>query len=999
MPCADRIRPGLLPFWMLNDASTVEQKLDYQRRCLAGGIKTLVMHPRPGNLIPFASVEWFAMIRRLVNEGARQGMSIWLYDEDPYPSGAAGGLVMAERPDLRARSIGCVRKPDGLAPGQLWFISRSRVLWAGLVPERKPLPAVDLTASVGPLRADWFSTEWDSRYYYNETPLFPCVRGNAIRMFFAMRVPEIPKGFRLIALTEDYVGLEGPWCSLPDLLHRDAFETYARLGLDPYRACVGEHFGAAVPGIFTDEAKPFGSVPFTAELFDDFRARYGYDLRPRLYQLYGEPLGEAYVRVRLDYRRWVSERFLDIFVKPYRRWCDANGLLLVGHFSPEDDPLMETFTLGHTMPIMKAMTVPGVDVIVPAVGDAKSPTLNQGSLRAGSLKSQTGRRYASSESQALGDWVVVSRKTRQIYAWQKVLGIDRFFTHGFYNSAEGVLNLEAPPEYGPNSSLFRGTCAVNAWLERLDPVVDGARETADVAILDSLETFWAWGPGMNEEPLALRRRSIWRCILACLQAQVGVHLLDAPDAATAEVEPGALRVGSRSYRTVLVPAIDILDRAAFARLAEAAAAGVRVVWFGGGPGTLADAACGLSEAAPAPGTVVRAAWPSRAWCVRELPRQVLLGGASAHECYVRRFTSEDGRDRLLAVNVADEPRTFALGAEGGGWQPVPGMADGETAPKGGALAWRVPGGGVGLFELSPVAPEAAPRAAKPESRPLRGAVSFERLGANILRLDACVAVRRGLKPVPLRYPRPYWQVFDDYRVQEPFGGFDGDVPVESTVPDADLRYRFEIRCRGRAPAATLVLEPRAARGVCRAVVNGRAVGPWRAFPLETIEPVRLRLRGLRPGPNRVEIEFKARSGMDGLQCPLFVEGDFDVALEARGPVVAVRAGLPVSPRGWVEMGLPHYMGDGVYRWTERLSEAEAARLTALELDGVVDSAQLSVNGVDRGTCAWPPWRWALSGLRAGDNVFELTVSSTAGNKLSLVYPRQAQGWLGAGRLI
>ena len=89
-PCkADHLRGGLMPLWMLNDASTVAEKIAYLRRCAAGGIRSLTLHPRAGNLIPFASDEWFGMIEALVAEAARLDMKLWLYDEDPYPSGAA----------------------------------------------------------------------------------------------------------------------------------------------------------------------------------------------------------------------------------------------------------------------------------------------------------------------------------------------------------------------------------------------------------------------------------------------------------------------------------------------------------------------------------------------------------------------------------------------------------------------------------------------------------------------------------------------------------------------------------------------------------------------------------------------------------------------------------------------------------------------------------------------------------------------------------------------
>lgn len=999
MPPTERVPGGLFPFWMLCDASTVPEKLEFMRRCRAGGIKALTLHPRAGNLVPFAGTEWFDMIRALVAEAARLEMKLWLYDEDPYPSGAAGGLVMAARPDLKSRFMQWVDAPPALKPGDLWFIDRRRVIWAGLVPLRPGPASRDLTAAVGPVRADWFAVEWDSRNYYSETPLFPCVRGAAVRLFNAMRVPLLPPGYKLAAAVEGFTGLDGPWGSLPDLLQPETFAEYRRLGLDPYVEAVGEHFGTTVPGIFTDEAKPYGSMPFTRDLFDAFRERFGYDLPPRLYQLFGEAADDDALRTRLDYRRWIMERFLGAFVHPYRDWCEQHNLHLVGHFSPEDDSIHETPCLSACMPIMKAMGFPGCDVIVPTVGDEASPTLNQGSLRVGSLRSQTGRRYCASESQALADWVVTSRKTRWIYAWQKVLGVDRFFTHGFWNSQDGISNFEAPPDYGPNSSVFRGTAAVSAWLEQCDAVMDGGRETADVAILDNVVAFWGWAPDMDLTTLKQYRRAQWLTILRCLQAHVGVHALDAADAATGTAGAGGLTVGARTYRTILVPAGGIMSGDAFRKLRDAAALGARVVWFGGGPAKLAEAAGPLVPAPVPSGEVRREREPSLAWCRKELPAQVAVGGAHAAECYVRRFRAEDGSERLFAVNIAGVPRVFTLAGEASNvWQPDSALADGDTVCVGRRVRWSVPAGGCGMFTLTP-----GPAAASPvrAGRPVSAAVTFRRVGPNTLRLDRCRIVLKGRPPQDRPYPQPFWQRFRDYEATETFRGFGGLMPVESTVAEPDLRYRFEFESRAAVKGIELVLDPRCARGRFQVFCNGRKASGWLAFPLPCITPLRLPLTNIRRGMNGVELRFDIRNAMEGLLSQVRLEGAFGVRhRKGRPALVTPDEPVPVSPRGWLDMDLAHYMGDGVYRWTEVFGPEElAGGRWALELDEIVDSACLRVNGRDAGTRAWAPWRWELPELVPGNNTFELTVSSTAGNRLSLLYPAQPQGWIGRGRLV
>ena len=49
------------------------------------------MHSRSGLITEYLGDEWFKLINAVADEGARQGMEVWLYYEDRWPSGSAGG--------------------------------------------------------------------------------------------------------------------------------------------------------------------------------------------------------------------------------------------------------------------------------------------------------------------------------------------------------------------------------------------------------------------------------------------------------------------------------------------------------------------------------------------------------------------------------------------------------------------------------------------------------------------------------------------------------------------------------------------------------------------------------------------------------------------------------------------------------------------------------------------------------------------------------------------
>lgn len=60
------------------------------------------MHSRIGLATPYLSEEWFRLVAACVDEAHRQKMEAWLYDEDRWPSEAAGGLV-TKNPRYRMR--------------------------------------------------------------------------------------------------------------------------------------------------------------------------------------------------------------------------------------------------------------------------------------------------------------------------------------------------------------------------------------------------------------------------------------------------------------------------------------------------------------------------------------------------------------------------------------------------------------------------------------------------------------------------------------------------------------------------------------------------------------------------------------------------------------------------------------------------------------------------------------------------------------------------------
>ncbi|MBI4025217.1 MAG: hypothetical protein HY360_09575 [Verrucomicrobia bacterium] len=69
------------------------------------GYEGLFAEPRCGLLTPFDSEAWWRAMDVIVRECERHGLQCWIWDEDYFPSGIAGGRVTLENPGLRCKEL------------------------------------------------------------------------------------------------------------------------------------------------------------------------------------------------------------------------------------------------------------------------------------------------------------------------------------------------------------------------------------------------------------------------------------------------------------------------------------------------------------------------------------------------------------------------------------------------------------------------------------------------------------------------------------------------------------------------------------------------------------------------------------------------------------------------------------------------------------------------------------------------------------------------------
>ena len=114
------------PFWSWNDDLDPEELRRQVRSMCESGMGGFFMHARSGLITPYMSQEYFDCHRACIEEAKRLGMGAWLYDEDCWPSGFAGGMMPAKGPLLQAKTLVIDRVMGGIAQSIRSVVRRER---------------------------------------------------------------------------------------------------------------------------------------------------------------------------------------------------------------------------------------------------------------------------------------------------------------------------------------------------------------------------------------------------------------------------------------------------------------------------------------------------------------------------------------------------------------------------------------------------------------------------------------------------------------------------------------------------------------------------------------------------------------------------------------------------------------------------------------------------------------------------------------------------------
>lgn len=558
-----------IPFWAWNGAMDEEELKSQVRQMKQAGVGGFFIHSRIGLETEYLGTEWMNCVKAVVAEAKAQGLYAWLYDEDRWPSGTAGGRVTSQGDAFRCKGLTLeicpVEKYREIYQKEIEGGQTDGDRQIGIVAVYQGLLQEYVTGEMDAAREQ---SGWIKSFQRLELSRLGEETWDALEKEASCE--EVLLVVRLeVSAPSDWFNHEAP----PDNLNPDCVKLFIQETHERYKAVVGEEFGRTIPGIFTDEPSLndrftyFGEhkswIPWTYGFAAYFQENTGYDFLDVLPLFYFE--GKGSVKVRHDYWRCVTQRYGESYFKVIGEWCEENHLLFTGHFLQEDKLGLCTRVNGAVMPHYQYQHVPGIDMLTEQTREYL--TVKQCT----SVASQLGKKQVLSETYGCTGWDFTFEGQKWMGDWQYVLGVNRRCQHLMLYSLRGCRKRDYPPSFNYNTNWWQENVIVDDYFARLSLMLEQGEAVRNILVIHPSSTAWArlgvnpYGnpkrkeerdvPGINEygNQFNTLLEALMRRHLDC---DLGDELL-IRSYGSVGTDPRFV-VGRTSYQAVVVPQVDTL---------------------------------------------------------------------------------------------------------------------------------------------------------------------------------------------------------------------------------------------------------------------------------------------------------------------------------------------------------------------------------------------------------------------------------------------------------
>ena len=556
------------PFWAWNGELKKDllfKEIDHMKEMGFGGFH---MHVRVGLSTPYLSDEFMDDVKECVKKAKKEEMLAWLYDEDRWPSGSAGGIVTAKE-EYRQKMLFLTRIPYN---DSSLTLEEDKAKATDKLPESK----YELLACY-----DVYLDENSDMTGYK-------------RIDVSMKAT----GEKWYAYLEYAAGTS--WHNgntYVDTMSKAAIQEFINVTHERYKEAVGDEFDDVVPAIFTDEpahrqkknldfAKTgYGIVyPYTRDFPISFMEAYNEDVFDRLPELVFEFADGHPSDFRYRYNDHVSERFASGFSDTIGQWCEKNNIKLTGHAMNEPTLSSQNLFVTDCMRLYRNFQLPGIDLLA----DFREPTTAK---QAASASHQYGREGVLSELYGVTNYTFDFRGHKLQGDWQAVLGITVRVPHLFWMTMLGEAKRDYPASIGYQSPWYKEYKYIEDHFARVNTLMTRGKPIVKVGMIHPIESYWLHY-GSNDKTSAIRSEMDERFVNVTNWLLKGCIDFDYIDEALLkdiykESDEG-FKVGEMNYGVVVVPYLETIRKTTLDALKKFRSKGGEVIFIGDVP-SLVDA--------------------------------------------------------------------------------------------------------------------------------------------------------------------------------------------------------------------------------------------------------------------------------------------------------------------------------------------------------------------------------------------------------------------------
>lgn len=404
------------------------------------GFANIMPTSRSGLQTKYLGRTWLKYIERCVAFAKKKDMGVWIYDEDRWPSGYAGGNI-DNKYAAKYLQIGNPANLANIINSYKYKISCNK--------------------------------ESGKISYYR-------IYGNHFNEDDVITINIVREEKQAWYNNQSYV----------DLMDKNTTKDFIR---KVHKKYIGINSNQNIIGFFTDEPNVFNEfilkdaherLPWSNQIYRYIKKNKKYNIIDKLPELFFDIKDMKVHMSRIDYREAICNLFSDSYSNTIRKWCRENGVKYTGHLLGEESMLSQTESSGACMRFYQYMDIPGVDMHAEYKRDFNAVKMIS------SVANQFGKKWRMAEVYGGTGWNMNYAAFKAVGDWLAVLGVNMRVYHLAWSTMSGEAKKDYPGSINSHNGWWRSLYYIEDYFARVNYFISCGHDVRKVLVIYPIVNIW-----------------------------------------------------------------------------------------------------------------------------------------------------------------------------------------------------------------------------------------------------------------------------------------------------------------------------------------------------------------------------------------------------------------------------------------------------------------------------------------------------------------------------